>query len=77
MQSPISGKINVATKTNPKFKDPTKKSSPHNEKTTQITLKNWNKEIGMCTDQDQTMTSFKSTNKILTLTDTPLGLPYK
>ena len=52
IQIPISGKENVATRTKPKFNNPTKTSNPPNQKnTTQNTLRNLEKEIGMCTDQ--------------------------
>ena len=52
MQIPISDYQNVATKTKPKIENPTKISNPPNQKnTTQNTLGNLEKEIGMCTDQ--------------------------
>ena len=52
MQIPISGYQNVATKTKPKFENPTKISNPPDQKnTTQNTLGNSEKEIGKCTDQ--------------------------
>ena len=51
-QIPISGKKCSHQNKAPKNGKPTKRTNPPNQKYHQkITLRNWKKEIGMCTDK--------------------------